>query len=92
MENCYVTKEREWKGNSLKLVSESIEFSNQIYLTHNGKRGKRIISVEKICISVRSKKPTVLRNNRGNEFKYKNLSDESKHVVNEIVESNRIYL
>ena len=73
----------------MNLVKESIGFFEPIHLAHNGKSGNRIISIVKIQISVRSKKPTILYNSRKKEFKYKNLSDESKWIVDEIVEKNK---
>ena len=45
---------------NMKLVKESIGFFEPIHLAHNGKSGNRIISIVKIQISVRSKKPTIL--------------------------------
>jgi len=73
----------------MKLVKESIGFFEPIHLVHNGKSGNRTISIVKIQISVRSKKPAILYNSRKKEFKYKNLSDESKWIVDEIVERNK---
>jgi hypothetical protein len=76
----------------LKLVKHSIFPHKPIYLTHNGKSGKRTISAIEIGISIRTKKPSILVNRRGKEFKYRNLSDESKRVVDKIVEHNKKYL
>lgn len=76
----------------MKLVKENIGFLEPIHLVHNGKGGKRTISIMDIKISVRNKKPTKLYNSRKKEFKYKNLSDESKRIVNEIVERNKWWL
>ena len=74
---------------NMKLVRQSIGFLEPIHLVHRGKCGKRTISIMDIEISVRSKKPTKLYNSRKKEFKYKNLSDESKWIVDEIVEKNK---
>lgn len=76
----------------MKLVKENIGFLEPIHLVHKGKGGKRTISIMDIKISVRNKKPTKLYNSRKKEFKYKNLSDESKRIVNEIVERNKWWL
>jgi hypothetical protein len=80
------------KNMELKLIRENIGFFEPIHLVHNGKGGNRTISIVKIQISVRSKKPTILYNSRKKEFKYKNLSDESKWIVDEIVERNKLLL
>ena len=77
---------------NMKLVKQSIGFFEPIYLVHKGKGGNRTISIVKIQISVRSKKPTILYNSRKKEFKYKNLSDKSKRIVDEIVERNKWWL
>ena len=76
----------------MKLVRQSIGFLEPINLVHSGKGGKRTISIMNIEISVRSKKSTKLYNSRKKEFKYKNLSDESKRFVDEIVERNKWWL
>ena len=76
----------------LKKIRESIGFFKPIHLVHRGKSGKRTISIMDIEISVRSKKPTKLYNTRKKEFAYKNLVDESKRVVDEIVERNKWWL
>jgi hypothetical protein len=76
----------------MKLVKENIGFLEPIHLVHRGKGGKRTISIMNIKISVRNKKPTKLYNSRKKEFKYKNLSDESKRIVDEIVERNKWWL
>ena len=73
----------------MNLAKESIGFFEPIHLVHKGKGGNRTISIVKIQISVRSKKPTILYNSRKKEFKYKNLSNESKQIVDEIVERNK---
>lgn len=80
------------KNMKLELVKESIGFLEPIHLVHRGKCGKRTISIMDIEISVRSKKPTKLYNSRKKEFKYKNLSDKSKRIVDEIVERNKWWL
>ena len=76
----------------LKEIRESIGFFKPIHLVHRGKGGKRTISIMDIDISVRSKKPAKLYNSRKQEFAYKNLSDESKRIVDEIVERNKWWL
>jgi hypothetical protein len=76
----------------LKEIRESIGFFKPVHLVHMGKGGKRTISIMDIEISVRSKKPTKLYNSRKKEFAYKNLSDESKLIVDEIVERNKWWL
>ena len=78
--------------NMMKLVRQSIGFSEPTHLVHKGKGGNRTISIVKIQISVRSKKPTILYNSRKKEFAYKNLSGESKRIVDEIVERNKLWL
>ena len=76
----------------LKKIRESIGLLKPTHLVHRGKGGKRTISIMDIDISVRSKKPTKLYNSRKKEFAYKNLSDESKRIVDEIVERNKWWL
>ena len=76
----------------LKKIRESIGLLKPVYLVHMGKGGKRTISIMDIDISVRTKKPTKLYNSRKKEFAYKNLSDESKRIVDEIVERNKWWL
>ena len=76
----------------LKKIRESIGLLKPVHLVHSGKGGKRTISIMDIEISVRSKKPTKLYNSRKKEFAYKNLSDESKRIVDEIVERNKWWL
>lgn len=71
----------------LVLVKENISFLQPIHLIHRGKFGNRTLSIVEIQISVRSKKPTMLCNSRKKEFKYKNLSDESKRIVDEIIKN-----
>ena len=79
-------------GKNMKLVKENIGLFKPIHLVHSSKGGKRTISIMNIEISVRSKKPTKLYNSRKKEFAYKNLSDESKRIIDEIVERNKWWL
>lgn len=70
----------------LKLVKESIVLINPIYITYNGRKGKRTISLEEIRLTIRDKKPYLLYNKKGKEFKYKHVSDESKRIIEKIIE------
>lgn len=68
-----------------------ITLNNSISVTFEGVLCSRIIFVTEINV-LKSGKPSFVRNKEGERFNYEFLDDESKGVIDIIVERNKKYL
>jgi len=68
-----------------------ITLNNSISVTFEGVLCNRIVFVTEINV-LKSGKASFVRNKEGERFNYEFLDDESKEIINNIVERNKKYL
>ena len=68
-----------------------ITLNNSISVTFEGVLCNRVIFVTEINV-LKSGKASFVRNKEGEKFNYEFLDDESKEIVDKIVEHNKKYL
>ena len=68
-----------------------IALNNSISVTFEGVLCNRIIFVTEINV-LKSGKASFVRNKEGERFNYEFIDDESKEIINNIVERNKKYL